>query len=84
MKNDIGTLTTVEKNKLARRHKFVVGFFKVYPACLVVTGLITVFGIYMASADFNDAFSPARAAMTTGLFVMQAMIAAFVIIATYF
>lgn len=84
MKNDIGTLTTAEKNKLARRHKFVVGFFKVYPACLVVTGLITVFGIYMASADFNDAFSPARAAMTTGLFVMQAMIAAFLIVATYF
>ncbi len=75
-------LTTAEKTKLAKRRKFVIDFAKVYPACFVATGLLTVFAIFM-TGDFYDAFTPARAASTAGVFVINAVLAGFLIASTY-
>lgn len=76
-------LTSAEKARLAKRHRFLTDFAKFYPACFVVTGLLTLFAIYM-TGDFYAAFTPERAASTTGLFVINVVLVAFLTAATYF
>ena len=71
-------LTTAEKAKLARRRRLALDFAKVYPGCFVATGLLTLFAIYM-TGDFYHAFSAERAAATAGVFVINAVLVAFLV-----
>ena len=73
-------MTTAEKTKLAERRKFAVDFAKVYPGCFVATGLLTLFAIFM-TGDFYGAFTPERAAATTGVFVINAVLIDFLVAA---
>lgn len=83
MRKNPEELTSAEKARLAKRHRFLVDFAKVYPPCFVVTALVTLFAIYM-TGDFYGAFAPGRAASTTGLFVINVVLVAFLTAATYF
>ena len=71
-------LTTAQKVKLEKRRKFAADFLKVYPPCFVVTGLVTLFAIFM-TGDFYDAFTPERGAATAGVFVIHEVLAGFLI-----
>lgn len=75
-------MTTAEKTKLAARRKFAVDFAKVYPGCFVATGLLTLFAIFM-TGDFYGAFTPERAAATTGVFVINAVLIGFLVAASH-
>ena len=75
-------LTTAQKVKLEKRRKFAADFLKVYPPCFVVTGLVTLFAIFM-TGDFYDAFTPERGAATAGVFVIHEVLAGFLIASTH-
>ena len=83
MKKNPADLTSAEKARLARRREMLVTFGKLYPVVLVVSVLLTLFAIYTTTTDFMTAFTPARATMTSGTFVVNALLFAVLFFSAY-
>lgn len=75
-------LTTAEKDRILKRRKFAEDFLKLYPPCFVLSGMLTVFAIFM-TGDFYYAFSPERAAATSGVFAINSVFVGFMLAVTY-
>lgn len=65
MIDDIRDLSTVEREKLLARKRFMSYFVKCIGGVFIATAIMTLFAIYMIS-DFSTAFSSARSAATAG------------------
>ncbi len=82
MIDDIKDLSVLEQEKLLARRRFTSYFLKCISGALIATVIMTLFAIYMVS-DFNNAFTPARAAATSGRTVTTLMLMVFLMLGIY-
>ena len=82
MIDDIKDLSVLEQEKLLARRRFTSYFVKCIWGALLATVIMTLFAIYMVS-DFNNAFTTARAAATSGRMVTTLMLMVFLMLGIY-
>lgn len=82
IKKNYAELTSIEKAAVQHRKKVLVTFGKTYPAALVLSALLSLFGIFV-TGDFKAAFTPAMATATSGLFALNAFMFVVLFFATY-
>ena len=82
IKKNYAELTSIEKAAVQHRKRVLVTFGKTYPAALVLSALLSLFGIFV-TGDFKAAFTPAMATATSGLFALNAFMFVVLFFATY-
>ena len=75
-------MTSIERAAFDHRKKVLITFGKTYPAALVLSVLLTLFGIFV-TGDFKASFTPEIATATSGLFALNAFMFVVLFFASY-